>query len=181
MVDSNKYRVKEERLVIHPIIRAGADELISLKSSGKIEILNQKHEEAAAWVYVAFANICDHWVRNEVLGNGALIPDRTLWYRGYRFYIEIDMGNMNQEQIESKIKGYRKHAGPGKVIFVLKDGKYPMETVGGWIMSFAPYNRLGNFCTFATHENITMNPRGKVIASVKDGMISIDDLCSVSL
>lgn len=177
MVLNNRYRLPEERLEIQPIKLENAHDFVALKGTHKLLIGKYNHEVAGGDLYIAFHNLCDSWSVNEVLGNGELVPDRTMIFQGVRIYFEIDLGNMEEARLRYKIDRYQRYAGPGeKVIFVLKDGQYKAEEVAKWILGYAAKQRLGNFITITFHEMITKYPSGQVIGSPKDGQISITDL-----
>ena len=179
MILNNRYRLPEERLEIQPIKLENAHDFVALKGTHKLLIGKYNHEVAGGDLYVAFHNLCDYWSANEVLGGGELVPDRTMVFQGVRFYFEIDLGNMDEARLRSKIDRYRRYAGTGeKVVFVLKDGMYKIESTATWILSYAASLRLGNFVTVAVHDRITKDPLGQVIGSPKDGRITITDLCS---
>lgn len=179
MILNNRHRHPSERLEIQHIKLENAHDFVAIKGTHKLLIGKYGHEVAGGDVYIAFHNLCEYWSAKEVLGGGELEPDRTMVFRGAKFYIEIDMGNMEWARLKSKIDRYRRYAGAGeKVIFVLKDGQYKADEVAKWILGYAAELKLGNFITVAFHEMITKYPLGQVIGSPKDGRISITDLCS---
>jgi hypothetical protein len=181
MILNNRHRLPEERLEIQPIKLENAHDFVALKGTHKLLIGKYNHEVAGGDLYIAFHNLCVYWSANEVLGGGELVPDRTMIFQGVKIYFEIDLGNMDEARLRSKIDRYRRYAGPGeKVIFVLRDGMYKIESTAVWILDYAKYQRLGNFVTVAVHGKIIKDPLGQVIGSPKDGLINLLDLCSQS-
>jgi len=179
MILNNRHRHPSERLEIQHIKQENAHDFVALKGTHKLLMGKYDHEIYSIELYIAFHKLCDDWLNNEVLGNGELVPDRTMVFRGTKVYLEVDMGNMDEARIRSKIDRYRRYAGQGeKVIFVCKDGLYKADSVIHWILSYASSQRLGNFISVAFHETLTKDPLGEVIGSPKDGRISIVQLCS---
>ncbi len=179
MILNNRHRLPEERLEIQPIKLENAHDFVAIKGTHKLLIGKYNHEVAGGDLYIAFHNLCEYWSANEVLGGGELVPDRTMVFQGVRFYFEIDLGNMDEARLRSKIDRYRRYAGQGeKLVFVLRDGMYKIESTATWILGYAASQRLGNFVTVAIHDKIIKDPLGQVIGSPKDGRISIQDLCS---
>jgi hypothetical protein len=168
MISNNRHRLSEERLEIQSIKLENAHDFVALKGTHKLLIGKYNHEVAGGDLYIAFHNFCDYWSATEALGGGELVPDRTMVFRRVKFYFEIDLGNMDEARLRSK------------VIFVLRDGMYKIESTANWILGYAASQRLGNFVTVAIHDKIIKDPLGQVIGSPKDGRINITDLCTQS-
>jgi Replication-relaxation len=130
-----------------------------------------------AELYLAYHTLCDSWQLGIPIND--LIPDRVMVFSGTKFYLEMDMGNMDFERLQAKVERYIKYAGSGeKVVFVLKDGQRKAEAVAKELTTYFQQRRLGNFCTLTRFENILKAPLGDVLYSPKDGRISITQLCS---
>jgi hypothetical protein len=181
MIKNNKLRPKEERIDVHEVGLKDSHEWIVLKGTERARMGKYHHEVAKADLYVAFHNHCDNWRNEFPLGGGLLQSDITMVFQGTRFHIEVDMGNMEPEDLYSKVERYRQLAGSGeRVIFILADGKYKASYIGSSLMNYFNEQRLGNFCSATLLENITRFPLGDVINSPLNGRISISQLCASS-
>lgn len=181
MIASNKHRPSDERLEIHEVTLENGHNWVVLKGIEKARIGKYEHETVKADLYIALQHLCDSWACELSLGNGALISDLTIGFRGGVFHLEVDLGNMEPERLFDKIERYRQFAGSGeKVIFVLRDGKYKVNQTGFRLMQYCSEQRLGNFVTATLLENLIRFPTGNVLHSPKDGRISIVNLCPVS-
>ena len=89
----------------------------------------------------------------------------------------MDMGNMEPELLFSKVDRYMQSAGSARVIFVLQNGKWKVETIGSYLLDYFDQKGIGKFCTAVLFDNLISYPLGNVINSAKDGRISITELC----
>jgi hypothetical protein len=178
MIASNKHRPPDERLEIHEVTLENAHNWVVLKGTEKARIGKYEHETVKADLYVALQNLCDSWINEYPLGDGALVSDLTIGFRGAVFHLEVDLGNMEAERLFDKIERYRQFSGSGeKVVFILQDGKYKVNQTGSRLMKYCTERRLGNFVTGTLLENFIKHPLGDVLISPKDGRISIIKLC----
>lgn len=175
MIKNNKHRPKEEHLEIHEVLLEYSQNWVVLKGTEKLRLGKYEHETVKGSVYVAFQQHCDEWVNEWAFPD--LISDATVSFRGVRFHIEADLGNMEPARLFSKIDRYIQYAGPNeKVIFLLRNGHRKASTIGTAIIDYCRERRLGNFVTAALLENFLEFPLGDVLISPKDGRISITQL-----
>ncbi len=175
MIKNNRLRPREEQLEIHEVPLENGHNWVVLKGTEKLRLGKYEHETVKGNLYVAFQHLCDEWVNEWAFPD--LVSDASVVFRGARFHLEVDLGNMEPVKLFSKIDRYTAYAGSGeKVIFLLRDGNRKASTIGAALMEYCTGKRLGNFVTAGGLDNFLRFPLGDVLNSPKDGRISITQL-----
>ncbi len=169
MIKNNRHRPPDEQLEVHEVPLESGHNWITLKGTNKARIGKYEHETVKADLYVALHSLVDEWVNEYPLGGGALVSDASILFRGKRFHLEVDLGNMEPERLYHKIERYRQFSAPGeKVIFVLRDGKYKAGVIGTQIVNYCRQKRLGHFVTGTLLEKFLPDPLGDVLISTEN-------------
>jgi hypothetical protein len=177
MIKNNRLRVREEQIEIHQVPLENGHDWVVLKGTGKARIGKYEHETVKGHLYVGLQALADDWFNELPLGNGQLVTDVTMVFRGIPVHLEVDLGNMESERLFNKIDRYAQYAGQGeKVIFVLRDGRYKAGVTGTAIIDYCTERRLGNFVTATLFDNFLEFPLGDVLISPKDGRVSLEQI-----
>lgn len=168
-------RMAKDREIKHQVTKyMEMDNLWMLPTTHKIKEGKFSHDQAGAWLYVRLQPLFEKWGMEIPVGAG-LVADRAMDIRGQRYWIEVDMGNEEPEQLKAKIDGYIGHAEyPSKTLFVLESGKYPAKATLSRIMEYVNARKRGNQFLGVYYKSLLDDPTGNVLYSPLTGYTSFE-------